>query len=71
MRKNSSIFNEKLLKSIYNFYKAKDYSAKPWEMYTPGSKECNEWFRNRYLKFKAYRNFKKTLDLTKKAKGSR
>lgn len=30
------------------FYSAKDYTVKPWEMYTPGSKEWNEWFQNRW-----------------------
>jgi len=30
------------------FYPAKDYSTKPWKMYTPGSSEWNEWFQNRW-----------------------
>lgn len=30
------------------FYPAKDYSKKPWIMYTPGSKEWNTWFQNRW-----------------------
>lgn len=30
------------------FYPAKDYSSKPWIMYTPGSTEWNEWFQNRW-----------------------
>ncbi|ADG93256.1 conserved hypothetical protein [Arcobacter nitrofigilis DSM 7299] len=29
------------------FYPAKDPNQNPWEMYTPGSKEWNEWFQNR------------------------
>lgn len=30
------------------FYPAKDYSKKPWVMYTPGSTQWNEWFQNRW-----------------------
>jgi hypothetical protein len=30
------------------FYPAKDYSKKPWIMYTPGSEEWNKWFQNRW-----------------------
>jgi len=28
-------------------YAAKDYKSNPWQMYTPGSKEWNQWFQNR------------------------
>ena len=30
------------------FYPAKDHSGQPWVMYTPGSKEWNAWFQNRW-----------------------
>lgn len=29
------------------FYPAKDFSKTPWQMYTPGSKQWNDWFQNR------------------------
>jgi hypothetical protein len=28
-------------------YAAKNYKTKPWQMYTPGSKEWNKWFQNK------------------------
>lgn len=29
------------------FYPAEDFTTKPWKMYSPGSKEWNDWFQNR------------------------
>jgi len=34
-------------KMITYFYPAKEFNKQPWKMYTPGSKEWNEWFKNR------------------------
>ena len=34
-------------KMITYFYPAKEFYKQPWKMYTPGSKEWNEWFQNR------------------------
>lgn len=37
---------------VYNmntfFYPAYEHNGMPWKMYTPGSKEWNEWFQNRW-----------------------